>query len=131
MLLYTARAKERNPDARFTRHDLRTAASTAQPISALALRYLVHRGLVAAGKQVYDLTEQGRDIAFDLLQKHRLWETYLSTIGLPEDHVHRPADEIEHFIDDNLKEKLLAQLQGSKHDPHGRKIPASPGSDQK
>jgi Mn-dependent DtxR family transcriptional regulator len=87
------------------------------------LRYLVHRDLLSAAKKAYDLTEKGRHIALDLLQKHRLWETYLNTIGLPEDHVHRPADELEHYIDDNLKEKLLAQLDESGHDPHGKNIP--------
>ena len=71
----------------------------------------------------YRLSEEGKQLALSLLAKHRLWESFLSEMGLPIDHVHQSADEIEHFIDDTLKERLVSQLPDTNEDPHGKRIP--------
>ena len=57
-----------------------------------------------------------------LLRNHRLWESYLSELGLPEDHVHGPADTVEHFIDSSLATEIDANIQ-VKTDPQGKEIP--------
>ncbi|HIL08829.1 MAG TPA: metal ABC transporter permease, partial [Candidatus Latescibacteria bacterium] len=59
-----------------------------------------------------------------LLRKHRLWETYMNRLGLPEDHVHEPADVIEHFIGAELEAELGAEV-GDERDPQGKQIPPS------
>ena len=46
----------------------------------------------------------------ELLEKHRLWEAYLSNLGMPDDHLHAPADDLEHFIHEDLKKELQSQL---------------------
>jgi manganese/zinc/iron transport system permease protein len=76
-----------------------------------------------AGDQL-QLTPQGRDDARKLVRSHRLWETYLvEHLGMPLDHVHEPAHRIEHFIDEQIRQELEAELKEKTQDPHGREIP--------
>jgi Mn-dependent DtxR family transcriptional regulator len=58
-----------------------------------------------------------------LLRNHRLWESYLNQLGLPPDHVHDPADALEHFTDDRLREEIRAALPNIATDPQGKRIP--------
>jgi manganese/zinc/iron transport system permease protein len=69
------------------------------------------------------LTERGRQRAASLVRSHRLWETYLVTVlDLPLDHVHDPAERMEHFISPDLQQRIEADLDVVE-DPHGRSIP--------
>jgi Mn-dependent DtxR family transcriptional regulator len=53
-----------------------------------------------------------------------LWEAYLvEYLGLPLDHVHAPAERMEHYIGPNLQEKIAQHLPQEETDPHGREIP--------
>ena len=73
-----------------------------------------------------DLTETGRQHASQLVRSHRLWESYLvQQLGLPADHVHDPAERIEHFIGERMRAALERELDDTSHDPHGRDIPES------
>lgn len=84
---------------------------------------LRHRRIERAGVGVR-LTETGRHQASQLVRSHRLWEAYLvEHLGLPLDHVHDPAERIEHFIDERLREQIAADLPHAETDPHGRGIP--------
>lgn len=70
------------------------------------------------------LTPAGRETARQLVRTHRLWETYLvEHLGLALDHVHEPAHRIEHYVDEDLREKLEQELDSTGRDPHGREIP--------
>ncbi|WP_169977059.1 metal ABC transporter permease [Tautonia rosea] len=70
------------------------------------------------------LTDRGRAEARELVRAHRLWESYLSThFDLPPDHLHDPAERLEHFIGPGLRAELDAALQAPAADPHGRSIP--------
>ena len=42
------------------------------------------------------LSPTGREEGLRLLRGHRLWESYQSELGLPEDHTHGPADAAAH-----------------------------------
>jgi ABC-type Mn2+/Zn2+ transport system permease subunit/Mn-dependent DtxR family transcriptional regulator len=90
----------------------------------LALPRLWRRGDVrihAGGRLT--LTQQGKELAQSLVRSHRLWEAYLGEhFQLPLDHLHEPAERIEHFIGPDLQAQLAAELQ-SPRDPHGREIP--------
>ena len=44
-------------------------------------------------------------------------------LGLPLDHVHAPAERMEHFIDEQMRGNLASDLEGVALDPHGREIP--------
>jgi manganese/zinc/iron transport system permease protein len=70
------------------------------------------------------LTNLGRQEARELVRTHRLWEAFMSTrLALPPDHVHAPADRMEHYTDPSLREQLAADLANPTKDPHGKPIP--------
>ena len=72
------------------------------------------------------LTPAGQHRATQLVRSHRLWEAWLvQTLGLPLDHVHAPAERMEHFIDERLQKELATDLHEIARDPHGREIPGS------
>lgn len=69
------------------------------------------------------LTPAGADRARGLVRSHRLWESYLNKrLGLPADHVHAPAERVEHFVGPELRDRLAEEV-GKQSDPHGRAIP--------
>jgi manganese/zinc/iron transport system permease protein len=85
---------------------------------------LVRRGLVTHLGGHLALTDLGRRRAAQLVRTHRLWEAYLvQFLGLPLDHVHAPAERMEHYIHPELEEQIVAGLAESAIDPHGREIP--------
>ncbi|MFQ5490717.1 MAG: metal ABC transporter permease [Phycisphaerae bacterium] len=70
------------------------------------------------------LTPQGAADASKLVRSHRLWEAYLAKhFHLPLDHLHAPAERMEHFITPDLNDQLRHQLTDPTQDPHGREIP--------
>lgn len=74
-----------------------------------------------------ELTDRGRAAARELVRAHRLWESYLNThFDLPADHLHDPAERIEHFIGPGLRSELADLLDEPAADPHGRTIPPEP-----
>lgn len=93
----------------------------------LALRKLLLRGDVVEGQhRLLRLTEQGRHAAQSLVRSHRLWEAYLGEhFDLPLDHLHEPAERVEHYIGPKLQERLASELARPGVDPHGKEIPPS------
>ncbi len=90
-----------------------------------ALAMLRRRGRVKVRDGRLHMTEDGRWRAARLVRGHRLWEAYLvKHLGLPADHVHAPADRVEHFINEPLRENLQKDLADAWQDPHGREIPS-------
>jgi manganese/zinc/iron transport system permease protein len=88
-----------------------------------ALVMLRHRGRVETRNGYLQMTDDGRWRAARLVRGHRLWEAYLvKHLGLPADHVHAPADRVEHFIQPPLSEDLQKAVEADR-DPHGRDIP--------
>jgi len=110
-----------------------TPNGKAQPRSTdrACLRWIAHFQLRRAGaiepnREGWRLTETGRAIAQELVRTHRLWEMYLSSrLDLPADHVHDPADRMEHYTGPALSDQLAAELAFPFRDPHGRPIPPS------
>lgn len=77
------------------------------------------------------LTRRGASQAQRLDRAHRLWETYLvDQVGLPSDHVHLAAEEVEHVLSDQFVEHLDDVLGHPDTDPHGAPIPRSTVADQ-
>ncbi|MFT5090602.1 MAG: manganese/zinc/iron transport system permease protein [Candidatus Latescibacterota bacterium] len=122
MLLALARRAEVEEQYRFSRDELMEMASVWRGVAALALRRLERRALVERQNGYLYLAAAGRQEALRLLRNHRLWETYLSGLGLPEDHVHDPADAVEHFIGRELAAELDAEVE-VQTDPQGKRIP--------
>jgi Mn-dependent DtxR family transcriptional regulator len=89
-----------------------------------ALAMLRRRGRVELRNGLLSMTDDGRWRAARLVRGHRLWEAYLvKHLGLPLDHVHAPADRLEHFTLDPLREQLQQATDNTATDPHGREIP--------
>lgn len=75
------------------------------------------------------LTEPGRKIALEVIRHHRLLETYLAeALGVPWDQVHAEAEVLEHFLSEELEERIAAQLGHPEFDPHGHPIPTKDGA---
>lgn len=72
---------------------------------------LAQESILAIEKEKIALTQKGKDEAAFVLKSHRLWEYYLVYRSiLVEDHVDRPADEVEHILTPEIIAKLEAIL---------------------
>lgn len=77
---------------------------------------LERRGLLridrAGEHRICTLTQKGLEKAWDVVHRHRLWEMFLMhEAELKSDHVHRDADDIEHFLTDELVASLEELLK--------------------
>lgn len=70
------------------------------------------------------LSPKGQDEARRLVRNHRLWELFLThEAQIAPDHVHRDAEELEHFLSPELVQRLEQRLGHPTLDPHGSPIP--------
>lgn len=70
------------------------------------------------------LTAEGERVALEVIRHHRLLESYLTDVlGMPWDKVHDEAEVLEHYISEDLEERIAAALGDPAHDPHGDPIP--------
>lgn len=75
------------------------------------------------------LTDAGRKIALEVIRHHRLLETYLAeALGVPWDAVHDEAEVLEHFLSEDLEDRIATLLGDPTCDPHGHPIPAKDGT---
>lgn len=71
-----------------------------------------------------ELTEAGERMALEVIRHHRLIESYLTeALGMPWDRVHDEAEVLEHYISEELEERMAAALGDPARDPHGDPIP--------
>lgn len=74
------------------------------------------------------LTDAGRRAALRTIRRHRILESYLTTVlGYPWDRVHDEAERLEHAASDELVERMAAALGHPAVDPHGAPIPTADG----
>jgi DtxR family Mn-dependent transcriptional regulator len=70
------------------------------------------------------LTSAGEKVALEVMRHHRLLEAYLSeALGMPWDRVHDEAEVLEHYISEELEERIATALGDPNRDPHGDPIP--------
>lgn len=75
------------------------------------------------------LTQQGQQLAKQMVRRHRLWETFLvEVLHYGWDEVHEPAEQLEHAAPDELIDRIDAYLGHPSVDPHGDPIPSADGS---
>ncbi len=90
----------------------------------LVVRWLKWYGLVTIQGGELSLAEPGRRQAQNIVRSHRLWEQYLAAeAGLPEQLLHGGAEQLEHFTNRTLRERLLEVTNAPDVDPHGSPIP--------
>jgi len=94
------------------------------------LRNLQKENLLLLGDlpETWVFTQSGKERAFALLRRHRLWELYLSRyLDLSSEHVHTDAENIEHILTLELEAELVKVLENPTHDPHHHPIPPQKG----
>ncbi len=92
-------------------------------IARRALQQLRRARLVQNSGGGFVLTASGLETAQKLVHRHRAYESYLGTLGYPEDHIHEAADRVEHFISPELVETVDAAAGNPTVDPHGKPVP--------
>jgi manganese/zinc/iron transport system permease protein len=94
-------------------------------LARLSLWRQMNKGFITYSNGGWELSPRGEQTAANLVRSHRLWEAWLVRhLGLPLDHVHDPAERMEHYIDPQLQAELRRDLGEAVEDPHGRKIPS-------
>ncbi len=90
----------------------------------LVNRWLCVNGQVRKHEDGLVLTPQGRLNAEVIVRSHRLWETWLGKhVDLPVDHLHPPAEWIEHHLGEQVRTRIENELGNEDVDPHGSVIP--------
>ncbi|MBK8350326.1 MAG: metal-dependent transcriptional regulator [Saprospirales bacterium] len=102
-----------------------SAASVTDMLKKLSDKKLV------AYKKYYgvSLSKNGKQIAVQVLRKHRLWETFLvKNLKFTWDKIHDIAEQLEHIQSDELIDRMDEYLGHPKFDPHGDPIPDKKGN---
>lgn len=90
----------------------------------IVLHWLKFQGHITQDDGALSLAESGRNAAQNVVRSHRLWEHYLASESiLPESLLHEGAEELEHFTDRTLRERLIEEMNAPDVDPHGKPIP--------
>jgi len=70
------------------------------------------------------LSDEGIKKAEKLVRAHRLWETYqVRQMGLNSNQIHNEADQLEHFLSEELIDEIDKELGYPINDPHDSPIP--------
>lgn len=97
-----------------------SAASASAMVKKLAALSLV----VHAPYRGVSLTQDGEQVALEVIRHHRLLELYLAeTLGIDVGDVHAEADRLEHVLSEELEARIDEALGFPTHDPHGDPIP--------
>ena len=89
------------------------------------LAILVKKGYITYNKfEGAKLTSTGKEIALNIVRRHRIWETYLyKELKFSWSEVHEIAEQLEHVNSDKLIDKIYDVLGKPDFDPHGDPIP--------
>ncbi|MFM7109256.1 MAG: metal ABC transporter permease [Planctomycetaceae bacterium] len=92
--------------------------------SRLATAWLLATGRLERRDGRPSLTPRGRAEAEMVVRSHRLWEAWLGRQSdLPLDHLHPPAEFVEHHLGAAVRRRIEAEVGRGDGDPHGREIP--------
>ena len=98
-----------------------TPANPRSALEHLAGWWLRVRGRIVGAAS---LSAAGRREAEMVVRSHRLWEAWLGRhADLPLDHLHPPAEWVEHHLGEAARRRIEAELEHGRGDPHGREIP--------
>jgi DtxR family Mn-dependent transcriptional regulator len=76
-----------------------------------------------------ELTESGQQVALEVIRHHRLLELYLvDVLGFPWDEAHVEAECLEHYVSEEMEERIDVALGHPTRDPHGSPIPSQDGA---
>ena len=130
-MLYRFEESEWTADGPVAKGMLHEALGTGGIMRWIAEKDLARRRLIVRTGEAYALTSSGRADARNVIRSHRLWESYLHKhLHLPVDHLHAPAEQLEHVTDSALQKRLAAEADTPELDPQGRQIPEGGRKDE-
>lgn len=113
-------------DAVATSADLVRALRVDADAVDAAVTHLRARGTLARDGDALRLTDAGRELAAEVVRRHRLTERLLlDVIGLDWSRVHHEAERWEGVISDEVEARLVELLGDPGTCPHGNPIPGS------
>jgi DtxR family Mn-dependent transcriptional regulator len=120
---------ERNVSFDTSTNEIAAKINTKPPTVSDMLRKLTAKKLVSYQKyKKVQLTKTGRQVAIQIIRKHRLWEVFLhNKLNFNWDEVHEVAEQLEHIHSEKLTERLEQYLGFPRFDPHGDPIPTADG----
>ena len=96
--------------------------------AAAIVSELAESGLLEASGAELKLTQEGGQMAMNVIRAHRLWEQYLAErTGFDQSEWHLQAEEFEHDFSSDQLDELAGVLGNPIYDPHGDPIPSREG----
>lgn len=110
-------------------NEIAVKINTKPPTVSDMLRKLAEKKLVSYERyKRVQLTRSGRQVAIQIIRKHRLWEVFLhDKLEFTWDKVHEVAEQLEHIQSEELISRLEKFLGFPTNDPHGDPIPSANG----
>jgi DtxR family Mn-dependent transcriptional regulator len=95
------------------------------PTVTVTLRRMIRDGWISLNEKKHVLlTEEGKQAASSVLRRHMLVEWLLfRMLDVPWSNLHDEAHKLEHYISEDVEERLTAYLQDPKVCPHGNPVP--------
>jgi len=123
--IWTLSERERNEQRDAMTNDLAEKLAVSPPAVSKMLKQMEQQSLVAYIPYYgVRLTEKGREIALQIVRRHRLLELFLTEIlKYDSQSVHDEAERLEHHISDEFERKIDALLNFPECCPHGSIIP--------
>src|ERR1041384_3339003 len=112
-----------------TTSDIAAMLAVAPPSVSGMMKRLSETGLIEhVPYRGVQLTPQGRRAALQMIRRHRILESYLtSRLGFDWGDVHVEAERLGHAVSDKLIERMADALGEPRYDPHGAPIPTAAG----
>src|ERR1700752_2320289 len=113
-----------------TTSDIASKLDVAPPSVSGMVKRLSDTGLIEhVPYRGVQLTAQGRRVALQMIRRHRILESYLtSKLGYDWGDVHVEAEQLEHAVSEKLIERMADALGEPRYDPHGAPIPTAAGA---
>lgn len=120
---------ERSDSLDTSTNEIAEKINTKPPTVSDMLRKLAEKKFVTYEKyKKVQLTKLGRQLAIQVIRKHRLWEVFLhDKLQFTWDKVHEVAEQLEHIHSEELVLRLEKFLGYPTYDPHGDPIPSASG----
>src|SRR5256714_1059016 len=112
-----------------TTSDIAEMLEVAPPSVSGMMKRLSETGLIEhVPYRGVQLTPQGRRAALQMIRRHRILESYLtSKLGYDWGDVHVEAERLEHAVSEKLIGRMADALGEPRYDPHGAPIPTAAG----
>lgn len=104
-------------------HELKGYVRIHSSLVPKAVKALFREQLISGGNEGWRLTAKGEEEAMKILRVHRLWESYLQSVGAPSGEIHQMAHQLEHLEYNQSAEYLDSRLGHPQTGAHGEYIP--------